>query len=174
MEGAMRQMDMMYEINEYLETHPKASIVCLGCGLDTDPRRCGGSSNKIFNVDFPDVIAAREELTGVASRETNIASDLTDLSWMEKIDATNGAIFYASGVFYYIKTDEVKKIVLRMKELFPGCVLLFDTVGKTGYKMMMKAVLKNHGMKDFGDLFYTGDPVKDLSAWSDEINVTAR
>ena len=41
LEGAMRQLDMMWEINDYLKDHPKASIVCLGCGLDLDPRRCG-------------------------------------------------------------------------------------------------------------------------------------
>ena len=174
MEGALRQMDMMWEINDYIKDHPEASIVCLGCGLDTDPRRCGGAANKIYNVDFPDVIAAREELAGVTERETNIASDLTDLSWMEKIDASNGAVFYAAGVFYYIKTEEVKKIVLKMAELFPGGKLIFDTVGKMGYKMMMKAVLKNHGMKDFGDLFYTGDPLRDLSPWSEKIKVSVR
>lgn len=174
MEGALRQMDMMYEINDYLSSHPGASIVCLGCGLDTDPRRCGDASNKIYNVDFHDVIAAREELAGVHERETNISSDLTDLSWMEKINGSNGAVFYAAGVFHYIKTEEVKKMVLRMAELFPGGRLIFDTVGNIGYRMMMKAVLKNHGMKDFGDLFHTGDPVRDLSTWSDKIKVTAR
>lgn len=41
LEGAMRQLDMMYEINDYLRNHPNASIVCLGCGLDFDTRRCG-------------------------------------------------------------------------------------------------------------------------------------
>ena len=61
-----------------------------------------------------------------------------------------------------------------MAELFPGGRLIFDTVGKMGYKMMMKAVLKNHGMKDFGDLFYTGDPLKDLSSWSEKIKVSVR
>ena len=62
MEAALRQMDMMWEIEDYIAFHPEASIVCLGCGLDTDPRRCGSKGNRIYNIDFPDVIAAREEL----------------------------------------------------------------------------------------------------------------
>ena len=103
LEGAMRQLDMMYEINDYLRNHPNASIVCLGCGLDLDSRRCGNQQNKIFNVDFPDVIAMREELAGTNPRETNIVSDLTDLSWMDQVDARNGAVFYAAGVFHYLK-----------------------------------------------------------------------
>ncbi len=39
---------------------------------------------------------------------------------------------------------------------------------------MMKNVLKSHGMKDFGERFYTGNAVRDLSGWSDKIKVSAR
>ena len=174
MEGAMRQLDMMYEINDYIKKHPGASIVCLGCGLDVDPRRCGTEENKIYNVDFPDVISAREELAGVHEREVNIISDLTDISWMDKINGENGVVLYASGVFHYLKREDVKKIIIKLAEKFPGGRLLFDTLGKRGYKTMMKKVLKSHGMPNFGELFYSGNPVKDLSPWSDKIKVSAR
>lgn len=174
MEGALRQMDMMWEIKDYLKLYPKASIVCMGCGLDFDPRRCGGSDNKIFNVDFPDVIQAREELASKDNRETNISSDLTDLTWLDKVEGDHGVILYASGVFHYLKREDVKRIVLAVFERFPSARLVFDTVGKAGYKLMMKAVLKNHGMTDFGELFYTGDAVKDLSNWSDDIRVSTK
>lgn len=174
LEGAMRQLDMMYEINDYLRNHPNASIVCLGCGLDLDSRRCGNQQNKIFNVDFPDVIAMREELAGTNPRETNIVSDLTDLSWMDQVDARNGAVFYAAGVFHYLKKENVKAIVLKMTELFPGCRLVFDTVGTLGYKLMMRVILKKHGMNNFGNLFYTNNAVKDLSSWSDKISVSSK
>ena len=174
LEGAMRQLDMMYEINDYLRNHPNASIVCLGCGLDLDSRRCGNQQNKIFNVDFPDVIAMREELAGTNPRETNIVSDLTDLSWMDQVDARNGAVFYAAGVFHYLKKENGKAIVLKMTELFPGCRLVFDTVGTLGYKLMMRDILKKHGMNNFGNLFYTNNSVKDLSSWSDKISVSSK
>lgn len=174
LEGAMRQLDMMYEINDYLRNHPNASIVCLGCGLDLDSRRCRNQQNKIFNVDFPDVIAMREELAGTNPRETNIVSDLTDLSWMDQVDARNGAVFYAAGVFHYLKKENVKAIVLKMTELFPGCRLVFDTVGTLGYKLMMRVILKKHGMNNFGNLFYTNNSVKDLSSWSDKISVSSK
>lgn len=125
-------------------------------------------------MDFPDVIAMREELAGTNPRETNIVSDLTDLSWMDQVDVHNGAVFYAAGVFHYLKKEDVKAIVLKMTELFPGCRLIFDTVGTLGYKLMMKAILKKHGMNDFGNLFYTNDAVKDLSTWSDKIVVSSK
>lgn len=34
METAMRQMDMVWEVQDYLKVHPKAALVNLGCGLD--------------------------------------------------------------------------------------------------------------------------------------------
>jgi len=174
MEAALRQMDMMYEIEDYIAEHPNAAIVCMGCGLDFDPRRCGSKKNRIYNIDFPDVIAAREEFAEPDAREVNIASDLTDLSWMDNVDGSSGVVFYAAGVFHYLKRADVKRIALEIAERFPGARLVFDTVGKMGYKLMMKSVLKNHGMADFGKLFYTGNAVKDLSDWSDKINVTSR
>ena len=174
MEGAMRQLDMMFEIRDYLKKNPDASIVCLGCGLDFDARRCGDARNRIFNVDFPDVIAAREELGGLDERDTNIRSDLTDLSWMDKIEAAHGAVFYAAGVFHYLKAEDVKQIVLTMADRFPGSRLIFDMVGPFGYKMMMKVALKEHGMGDLGNMFYSSDPKKMISAWSDRLRVSVR
>ena len=170
----MRQLDMMYEIRDYLERHPQAAIVCLGCGLDFDARRCGDNRNRIFNIDFPDVIAAREELGGKDARETNICSDLTDLTWMEQIDAPDGAVFYAAGVFHYLKTEDVRRLILRLTALFPGSRLLFDMVGSMGYRMMMKLALKEHGMGDLGNMFYSGNPKKMIAPWSDRIEVSVR
>ena len=174
MEAALRQMDMMWEINDYIAAYPDASIVCMGCGLDFDARRCGSDRNHIFNIDFPDVIETREKLAQTGQRETNIAADLTDHSWMEKIDAKAGAVFFAAGVFHYLKREDLKALVVEMANRFPGCRLVFDTVGKFGHRMMMKAVLKKHGMKDFGELFNTGNAEKDLAGWSDKICVSSR
>ena len=168
MEAALRQMDMMWEINDYIAAYPDASIVCMGCGLDFDARQCGSDRNHIFNIDFPDVIETREKLAQTGQRETNIAADLTDHRWMEKIDAQAGA------VFHYLKREDLKALVVEMANRFPGCRLVFDTVGKFGHRMMMKAVLKKHGMKDFGELFNTGNAEKDLAGWADKICVSSR
>lgn len=174
LEGALRQMDMMWEMKDYIKNHPNASIVCLGCGLDQDPRRCGSSKNKIYNLDFPDVIAIREEMIGVDPRETNIAGDMTDFKWLDQIDASGGVIIYAAGVLYYIKNEDVKNMTLRFAERFKGGRFVFDTVGDFGFKMMMKMVLKNHGMENVEAFFHTGDPIKELKSWSPNLSVSTK
>ena len=174
LEGALRQLDMMWEIRDYLKTHPNASIVCFGCGLDQDPRRCGTGVNRIYNLDFPDTIAAREELIGTDPREVNIAGDINDHRWMDRIDASKGAIFYAAGVIHYFKKEDVKRLICAMAQRFPGCRFVFDCVNELGFKMMMKLVLKTWNMQDTASYFRTGDPVRELSAWPCGIGVSAR
>ncbi|MBR1829567.1 MAG: class I SAM-dependent methyltransferase, partial [Atopobiaceae bacterium] len=62
LEAAMRQLDMQWEIRDYLATHPCAAVVNMGCGLDQTGRACDNGSCRNYNIDMPDIIAAREEL----------------------------------------------------------------------------------------------------------------
>ena len=110
LEVAMRQNDLAFEVRDYLKSHPNAAVVNLGCGLDSTGRSCDNGSCKIYNLDFPDVVAARNELLPAGEREENIPCDLKDPAWFDKIDASGGAVFFASGVFYYFLTEQVRQI----------------------------------------------------------------
>lgn len=114
LEVATRQSDIAYEVCEYLKEHPFASIVNLGCGLDNTGRNCDNGKCKIYNLDFPDVIKVRNELLPSGEREYNIPCNLNDIEWFDKIDNSNGVIFFASGVFYYFLNEEVKNLVVKM------------------------------------------------------------
>ena len=41
-------------------------------------------------------------------REENIPCNLNNTQWFDKIDASNGAIFFASGVFYYFLNENIE------------------------------------------------------------------
>lgn len=173
LEAAMRQLDIIWEIKEYLKDHPKASLVNLGCGLDETGKTCDNGLCNIVNIDFPDVISIRKQLISEHEREKNIACDLKDYSWINEIDGSNGVIFFAAGVFHYFKTKEVKTLVLKLSREYPGGCLVFDSVGKFGLKLMMKKVLKNMGIRDVEGLFYVNNPKKDLN-WSEKIRVGSK
>ena len=96
LEVAMRQNDLAFEVRAYLKTHPCAAVVNLGCGLDNTGRACDNGRCKIYNLDFPDVIALRQQLLPAGKRERNIPCDLKDPAWFDRIDATGGAVFFAS------------------------------------------------------------------------------
>lgn len=98
LEVATRQSDLAFEVWDYLKGHPNAAVVNLGCGLDNTGRACDNGRCKIYNLDFPDVIALRQQLLPAGDREHNIPCDLKDTAWFGKIDASGGAVFFASGV----------------------------------------------------------------------------
>ena len=169
LEVAQRQYDLAWEVREYLSEHPNASVVNLGCGLDDTFRKCDNEKCHGFNIDMPDVINVRNELLPEGKREENIPCDLNDFSWMEKISETNpvenGAVFFASGVFYYFKTEEVKKLVCKMAEKFPGSVLVFDSCNQRGAKLMTKTWLKEAGIKNVS-AFFSLENETVLAGWS--------
>ena len=174
LEVAMRQNDLACEVRDYLKTHPNAAIVNLGCGLDNTGRVCDNGSCKLYNLDFPNVIAVRNELLPAGEREENIPCDLNDMAWFEKIDASNGAVFFASGVFYYFLKEQVRALVRTMAAAFPGCVLVFDAANRTAVKMIAKTWLKSAKIKGVDAYFTVSDAKDELSQWDSRLTVSSR
>ena len=174
LEVAMRQCDLAWEVREYLKTHPKAAVVNLGCGLDNTGRACDNGSCKIYNLDFPDVITVRNELLPAGEREQNIPCNLNDTAWFSQIDASGGAVFFASGVFYYFLTGQVKALVQAMASAFPGSILVFDAANKTAVKMIAKTWLKSAKIQDVGAYFAVSDAKSELSPWDSRLQVSSR
>ena len=174
LEAAMRQNDLAWEVRDYLKTYPNAAVVNLGCGLDATGRSCDNGTCKIYNLDFPDVIAARDALLPAGEREENIPCDLNDTSWFSKIDASGGAVFFAAGVFYYFLTPQVKALVLAMAEAFPDGRLVFDAAGKKAVKLMLKTWIKQAKIQDVGAYFSVEDAKTEISSWGGGVQVSSR
>ena len=172
----MRQSDLAFEVREYLRAHPRAAVVNLGCGLDSTGRACDNGQCRIYNIDLPDVMAVREALLPAGEREENLDADLNDLSWFDAIDAPteDGAVFFAAGVFYYFRTEQVRALCAAMAERFPGGRLVFDAAGPTAVKLMLKTWVKQAGIRDVGAYFSVRDPARELSPWTDRIAVSSR
>lgn len=174
LEVAQRHYDLICEVRDYLKTHPKAAVVNLGCGLDDTFSKVDNGECKGYNIDMHDVIEIRNGLLPAGEREKNIACDLNDYSWFDLIDASDGAVFFAAGVFYYFKTEDVKKLFCTIANRFGGAVLAFDACNKRGAKMMMKTWLKEAGITDVGAFFSIEDETS-LQNWSTRFSsVTAK
>ena len=172
LEVAARQSDMTYEIKDYLKNHPYASIVNLGCGLDNTGRNCDNGKCKIYNLDFLDVIKVRNELLPPLDREENIACNLNDVEWFDKIDNSNGVIFFASGVFYYFLNEEVKNLVVKMANYFNDSVLVFDAAGKMTVKLI-SLWLNSLKVKEVGTYFSVSN-LDEISSWTSNIEVSSK
>ena len=158
LEITMRQIDLMIEVKEYLTKHPDAAVINMGCGLDQTAKSCDNGTCKIYNIDRPEIIEVREELIPQREREQNIACDLNDLSWFDKIDDKGGSVFFAAGVFYYFQITEVQHLINKMAERFRGGKMLFDMSGKKSARLLfIKPDSRNY--------FYVDSLDKDVLSW---------
>lgn len=173
--AATRQFDMAEACRRYIKEHPHAAIVNLGCGLDTTFYQADNGTAKGYNLDFPDVITVRNELLPPREREHNVACNLMDFSWFGSIEfkPEDGALFFASGVFYYFKTEDVRKLFSALAERFPGGKLVFDATNSKGLKNMLKTWLEPAQMEKVG-LYFSVDDERSLLSWSDCFASVAR
>ena len=174
LEAAMRQNDLACEVCDYLRTHPNAAVVNLGCGLDGTGRACDNGTCRIYNLDFPDVIAVREALLPALEREKNVPCDLNDTAWFREIDASGGAVFFAAGVFYYFLTPQVRTLACAMAEAFPGGKLVFDAANRKAVKLMLKTWIRDAEIRNVGAYFAVSDAERELAPWSEKLRVSSR
>ncbi|MCR5785335.1 MAG: class I SAM-dependent methyltransferase [Eubacterium sp.] len=174
LEVAMRESDLMWEVNDYIKTHPNASVVNMGCGLDQTAENCDNGSITIYNLDMPDVIEIRNLLLPETDRIKNISVDLNDTSWFDKINKENGVVFIAAGVFYYFTKEQMKALLPAMEKAFPGCKIAFDAANKRAVKLMLKTWVKDAGITSIDKYFSVEDASKDLGPWFENAKITSR
>lgn len=174
LETAMRQVDLAWEVRDYLKNHPEAAVINLGCGLDLTGENCDNGRCKIYNLDFPDIITLRERLLPGSERIRNLGVDLNDTSWFGEIDAGGGAVFFAAGVFYYFETGQIQALFSKMEKRFAGGRLVFDTAGKKAVRLMLKTWVKTAGITDVNACFCVEDLDRDLRAWMPNTAISAR
>lgn len=172
--GNVRQYDMACEVARYVEAHPRACVVELGCGLSCLRRQMAakgmaGAESPWYALDLPDVIALRERLVPDDGAEVRIAADLCDFAWIERIDFSpdRGAVFLAAGLFYYFLGEQVEALVAALAERFPGGALAFDATNRRGLGAVNKAV-KASG-NETASYFFLEDTVPEVAAWSPRI-----
>ena len=122
-------------VQKFLDKTPKAIIVNLGAGLCTRFFRLDNGQAQWFEVDLEQVKSSWDKLIGEAERHHFIACSVTDFSWMDVIsnalqDSDSQMLFIAEGLFMYLPEDEVKKVILEIKNRFPGSEIVIEVIGK--------------------------------------------
>lgn len=167
----LRHMVTVAEIRRYLADHPGASVVNIGCGLDSLAGDLADLDCRIVNLDFPEVIELRErwyEHTGqVSDGEQDIACSVTDHRWMDEVDGSRGMIAVAAGVFFYLEVEEVRSLVDALARRFPGGRLCYDSESPAMMKGSERSV-RRHGMDDAPMPFRVKDPYS-VRDWSDAV-----
>jgi O-methyltransferase involved in polyketide biosynthesis len=89
--------------SQFLAVHQHATVVHLGCGLDSRAFRLNPRpSVEWYDVDYPDVIALRKKLFPTRPRYHLVATSATDPSWIDRIPADRPVLLLAEGISMYL------------------------------------------------------------------------
>lgn len=126
---AVRQDALIASARRYLELRPEATVVNLGCGLDTSFSGADNGSCRWVSLDLPEVIDFRRGLLAPREREEYLACDALDLSWLRRVDGSKGLFVIAGGVFYYFRPERIRALLCALAEHFPDGGICFDCEG---------------------------------------------
>src|SRR5690242_17930957 len=111
----------------FIAANPEATVLHLGCGLDTRVYRINpGPRVRWFDVDFPDVIALREQLYPAREGYRLISSSVTDLTWLEAIPGDTPVFVVAEGLVMYLPEKDGTALFRRITEQFISGQIAFD------------------------------------------------
>jgi O-methyltransferase involved in polyketide biosynthesis len=125
----------------FLSANPEATVLHLGCGLDTRVYRIDpGPKVRWFDVDFPAVIALREQLYPVRDGYRRIGSSVTDLAWLDAIPKDTPVLVVAEGLVMYLREKDGTALFRRITEQFPGGQVVFDAYSWTMVRLVSRLV----------------------------------
>lgn len=168
---AFRNRMLVERAKAYLRKHPKATIVNLGCGVDTSFSAIDNGECHFINLDLPDVIRAREEIIEPAEREKNVAGDAFDFSWIDEIETPveDGVYIISGGVLMFFDEDKVRELLTGLAGKLPGGGIGFDGESSGAVKRSNKIVEKT-GNKGALVKFAVNDAEKTFAGWSDRFS----
>ena len=162
-----RQMDDY--TREFLANDPKSTVVHLGCGLDSRYSRVGNDEVEWYDLDMPEVIELRRKFYEETDKYHLLAFSATDLRWIDIISSTGQPVLViAEGLLMYLTEEEVKALILNLKETIPGCSLIFDAYST----MTAKRVKEHPSLKKTGARVHWGvDDPRTIEEWEDNIHL---
>lgn len=120
--------------NKYILDHPNATIIHLGCGLDSRCLRVNQNYKNWYDVDYEEVINIRKNFYNEDSSYKMIGSSVTDYKWLDQIEDNDNIIVVAEGLTMYLSEEELKNLLSIINERFGDVHLLFDAYTKKGVR----------------------------------------
>jgi len=160
-------------IRDFLERHPAATVVNMGCGLDTTFERVDNALVTWYDIDLPDVIELREQYIQPSARRRFLACSILEDGWMAELNRSQPVLFLAAGVLYYFEEAQVKALLAKLAGRFPGSEFIFDICSPKGMRIANKRVIEDSGMSNEARLRWALNNAAELHAWDSRITILA-
>jgi len=114
-------------VREFIAAHKECTVVHLGCGLDCRVFRIDpGLDVRWYDVDFPQVIALREQIYPTRPNYKLIATPATEPTWLNQIPADRPTLLIAEGISMYLTEGEGIALLRRFVDRFGTGELQID------------------------------------------------
>jgi O-methyltransferase involved in polyketide biosynthesis len=129
--------------------HPDAVALDLGAGLDIRMFRIAlPSTVDWYDIDFPEVITARQQLIPESANAHGVGTDLTDPNWLDAIPTDRPAVIVADGLLAFLTQEGMISLLNRITGHFPSGEVAFN-----GYsRFAIWAAKHYHGTQSVADL----------------------
>lgn len=121
-------------VKEKIKEMPNATVVHIGCGLDSRVLRIGEESVKWYDLDFPEVIEERRKYFTECESYKMLSQSATSGEWINEINS-DSVIIVMEGVSMYIPEAELRGLFERLAERFERVALLMDCYSTFAAKM---------------------------------------
>lgn len=113
----------------FLGRHPDATVLHLGCGLDSRAFRLDlPPTVRWIDVDQPDVIELRHKLYPSRDDYQTIATSVTNSSWLDLVPNRRPTLVIAEGLTPYLQEADGLTMLRRLVDHLPGGEMMFDAV----------------------------------------------
>jgi O-methyltransferase involved in polyketide biosynthesis len=133
----------------FITRHPDAVALDLGAGLDTRMFRIAPPATvDWYDIDFPEVITARQQLLPDRANAHGIGTDLTDPDWLVAIPTHRPAVIVADGLLAFLPQEDMISLLNRLISHVPSGEVAFN-----GYtRFAIWAAKHYHGTQSVADL----------------------
>ncbi len=159
------------KVKEFIREHPKATIVNIGCGMDTTFSRIDNGQIMFYELDLPNIIEIRKNFYTDTDRHITIKSSFLTTEYFKQIKLQDGLLFLAGGVLMYFSEKQIKEFFIKTADYFKNCDFYFDCLSPQSLKFAKKAVLKKSNVEIAIEEGWGLKPVEDLEKWDSRFKV---
>lgn len=132
---------------QFLAVHPAATVLHLGCGLDSRMLRLQpGPDVDWYDIDYPDVIALRERFYPPDGQYRLVAASVSEMGWLSAIPADRRVLLLAEGLTMFLTERAGIALLRRVVERFPSGELQFDAFNRLAIRLQkLNTVVRQSG-----------------------------
>ena len=141
--ACLRTVILDEQVTRFLERHPDAVVVNLGCGLDTRFPRMDNGRVQWFDLDLPACIALRRKFFPETNRHRFISCSVLDAAWAERVPKGQKTLIIMEGLSFYLTAAENYQLLKTIKTHFPDAEILMEAFHPIFVNMARKRKYKD-------------------------------